>query len=135
MKTQELMSKNVVTIDYKDSALEAVKLMLKNKIRHIPVMRKDKIMGMLSVEQLQSLRGPLDYISVGKICDKFVVYAEPNSEVEEISHAFQSVKVQAVPVLDDSGHVVGIVTPMDFVKFLPDVVSYIRAKDVSPQYA
>ena len=135
MKTKELMTKNVVTIDHKESALEAVRLMMKHKIRHLPVIKDNDVMGILSVDQLQSLCGSFDKVTVGRICDKFVVYASPESDIEEISHAFTSVKVQALPVLDKKGSVVGIITAMDFIKFLPNIINFVRAKDVIPCYA
>lgn len=42
------MSRGVVTIDHKRSAIEAAKLMMKHDIGRIPVMEKDKIIGIIT---------------------------------------------------------------------------------------
>ncbi len=42
------MSRNIVTIDHKKSAIEAAKLMIKHDIGRIPVMEDDKIIGIIT---------------------------------------------------------------------------------------
>ena len=42
------MSRNVVSIDYDKSAIEAARLMIKNDIGRIPVMQDDKIIGIVT---------------------------------------------------------------------------------------
>jgi acetoin utilization protein AcuB len=128
MKAQEVMTKNTVTINYKQSALEAVKLMLGRKIRHLPVLKNGKVIGILSVNQLQSLSAQFHQTRVGDICDKFVVYANPESDVAELSHAFTDVKVEAIPVLDIKGHLMGIITQFDFVKLIPELLQNSEAR-------
>jgi CBS domain-containing protein len=47
-----IMSAPVVTIDLNMSMSVAVVLMLERNIRHLPVMKGDKILGMISIRQL-----------------------------------------------------------------------------------
>jgi acetoin utilization protein AcuB len=134
MKAQEVMTKNTVTIDYKQTALDAVKLMLGRKIRHLPVLRKGKVIGILSVGQLQSLSSQFHQTQVGDICDKFVVYASPESDLAELSHAFTDVKVEAIPVLDIKGHLMGIITQFDFIKLIPELLLSTKSQGPSTAF-
>ena len=47
-----IMSKNVITLNSKDDLSKAELLFKNNKIRHIPVVSGDKIIGMLSYTDL-----------------------------------------------------------------------------------
>jgi tRNA nucleotidyltransferase (CCA-adding enzyme) len=42
------MSRNIITISYDRSAMEAAKLMIKHDIGRIPVMQNDKIVGIIT---------------------------------------------------------------------------------------
>lgn len=44
-----LMRTNVVTIDFRDSIMNAVDLMVEKKIRHLPVTNNDFLVGMISI--------------------------------------------------------------------------------------
>jgi len=107
MTAQEVMTRNTATIDYDKNVLDAVRIMMDRRIRHLPVIKKGQVMGILSVNQLQSLKTRFEDALVGDICDKFIVYAAPESSLEDIMRAFTEVKVDAMPVLDINGHVMG----------------------------
>lgn len=51
-KISEVMSRNVVTIDYGESLDNAALLMNKNKIKRLPVLRKGKLAGIITVTDL-----------------------------------------------------------------------------------
>jgi len=49
VKIQEIMSKSLITVDPDASIREAARLMLKNKIRRIPVVEENKLVGIIVV--------------------------------------------------------------------------------------
>ena len=48
------MTKNVITCDIKMRSDELMMVMSKNKIRHIPIKKKDKLLGMVSIGDVVS---------------------------------------------------------------------------------
>jgi CBS domain-containing protein len=53
-KIESVMTKKVVTISPEADELEAIELMGKNKIRRLPVVKNDRLVGILSVTDLES---------------------------------------------------------------------------------
>ncbi len=52
-KVSEIMTSPIISIDKEDSLAKASELMNKNKIRHIAIADKGKIVGILSVKDLE----------------------------------------------------------------------------------
>ncbi len=53
---QEVMSKNVVTIQADQTLEEASHLMIENKIKKLPVLEKDKLVGIITATDLISVQ-------------------------------------------------------------------------------
>ncbi len=51
-KAKELMTKNVITCTHEDSSEELLDLMVKKHFRHMPVIEKDKLIGVISIGDL-----------------------------------------------------------------------------------
>ena len=51
-KAKELMTKNVITCTHEDSSEELIYLMVKKHFRHMPVIEKDKLIGVISIGDL-----------------------------------------------------------------------------------
>jgi CBS domain-containing protein len=49
---EEIMTKNIITIDASDRFDKGLELMTENRIRHLPVMENKKVIGMLSLGDL-----------------------------------------------------------------------------------
>lgn len=61
MRISELMSKNVITCAPGTSVFEAMALMKRHRIRHLPVVDGDKLIGMISIrDALELLRRDAD---------------------------------------------------------------------------
>ena len=57
-KVSGVMAKNTITIDEDDEMSNAAELMAKNKIKHLPVLRGDKLCGIITASDL--LESPED---------------------------------------------------------------------------
>jgi CBS domain-containing protein len=51
-KIEDIMTKDVITIDINDNYAVGLEIMTENRIRHLPVMDKSKVVGMLSLGDL-----------------------------------------------------------------------------------
>jgi acetoin utilization protein AcuB len=56
-KIESVMTKRVITINPEADELEAIRLMGRNKIRRLPVVKNDRLVGILSVTDLESRIG------------------------------------------------------------------------------
>jgi CBS domain-containing protein len=49
---EEVMTKDVITIDANDTYDKGLEIMTENRIRHLPVVENEKVIGMLSLGDL-----------------------------------------------------------------------------------
>jgi acetoin utilization protein AcuB len=52
MKVKERMNQQVITIDQDESLTEAFQLLKENNIRRLPVMHKNKVVGIVTLSDL-----------------------------------------------------------------------------------
>jgi acetoin utilization protein AcuB len=131
MLVQYWMNKNVVTVDAEDSMLDATKILKDRDIRHLPVLRKGKLVGIVTDRDLKKaspseattlevheLLYLLANIKVEEIMTKNPVTVPPYYTVEEAAEILLSKKISGLPVVDDEGKVVGTITQTDIFKVL-----------------
>lgn len=53
--TRDVMTRDVVSCSMKDRVIDIYKILLKNKIRHIPISENNKLVGMLSIRDFNVL--------------------------------------------------------------------------------
>jgi acetoin utilization protein AcuB len=130
-KVNQLMTGGVVTIDPEASGHDAVALMVRNKVRHLPVVdRAGRLCGIVTDRDLRHrLFTPEVFRSIGtvpverllseaRVCDVMsapVISVEPDAELEEAARAMAEAKVGSLPVVD-RGRMVGIVTETDLLR-------------------
>jgi CBS domain-containing protein len=54
VKVNDLMTENVLTVKQSDLLQECMKIMTSNRIRHLPVMNDDSLLGILSISDVVS---------------------------------------------------------------------------------
>jgi len=125
------MSKNVITVDEKDSMQDAMKLLKENDIRMLPVMKKGKIVGIVTDRDLKRASASdattleihelfylLTRIKVKEIMTKEVITVPPDFTVEETALVLQKNKISGAPVVDSKGKLVGTITQTDLFRVL-----------------
>ena len=134
MKVRDIMSTNVVTVDEKTSIHDARKIMEAHRIRRLPVMKKDKLVGLvtermlleaspspatsLSIHELHYL---LAKMTVKDIMVKNPYTVSPDMPVEEGLQLGQEKGYGAFPVVE-GGRLVGVVTESDIVRLMTRVL-------------
>lgn len=131
MLVKDWMSKEVITVDVNDSMLSATKLLKQKEIRMLPVMKKGKLVGVVTDRDLKGASASdattlevhellylISKIKVGEIMTKNPVTVPPDFTVEETAEVLLNKKISGVPVVDYAGKVVGTITQTDLFKVL-----------------
>lgn len=125
-----LMSKNVVTIEVHEPLDKAQTLMQQNKIRHLPVLRKGKLVGILSLTDLMRLSFSDNFGETEAEADaavfkmlgiRHVMKMKPETissgnTVRDAAAILSSREFHALPVMEGDA-VVGIVTTTDLIRY------------------
>jgi acetoin utilization protein AcuB len=136
MKAAEIMTENVTTIGESTTIGEALQVMEEQDIRHLPVVRGEEVIGMLSDRDLRALGISLvtdvegmDRLQArfrGKVTDLMtanVITVDPETDVQEIVDVMLEEKISAVPVVDeDTGRLAGIVSYVDVLRAVRNII-------------
>jgi acetoin utilization protein AcuB len=131
MLVKNWMSKKVITIDADDSMQDAMRLLKEHGIRRLPVMKKGKLVGIVTDRDLKKASASdattleihellylLTKVKVKDIMTKDPITVPPDYTVEETAQVLLESKISGAPVVDESGKVVGIITQSDLFRVL-----------------
>ena len=131
MLVKNWMSKKVITADVNDSMADAMKLLKEHHIRMLPVMKKDKLVGILTDRDLKRASASdattleihellylLSRIKVKDLMTKNPITVPPDYTVEETACVLLDNKISGVPVVDGKENVVGVITQTDIFKVM-----------------
>ena len=127
----EIMTKNIIALNRDDDLETAEMLFKRNKIRHIPVVAEDVIIGMLSYTDLLRIsfadavyetEDEVDTLvynmfTIDQVMAKNVVTVASTATIKEVAKILAENEFHALPVVDD-GRLVGIVTTTDLINYL-----------------
>ena len=142
-RVADLMSREVVTIRPDDSVLHAHQLMCERRIRHLPVLGgNDGLTGIVTMRDVMaasasSLEHPSDAARarvletgrVGDVMEAHVCTAAPGESAATAGERMARLKIGCLPVVDEDGHVLGIVTQDDFVHWATSHMARHEAAD------
>ena len=125
------MTRDVVTISPDASLPEAHRLMTRNNIRRLPVIKDGKLVGIVTrgdvrgaePSQASSLTiWEINYL-LAKLKIKEIMSSNPLTVAEvitlgEVAKIMLDNKVSGLPVLDSSGQVIGIITESDIFRMI-----------------
>ena len=131
MLVQNWMSKSVVTIDVNDSMQDAIKQLKEHSIRMLPVMKKGKLVGIVTDRDLKKASASnattleihellylLTKIKAKEIMTKNPITVPPDYTTEETAQMLLSFKISGAPVVNGGGQVVGTITQTDLLRVL-----------------
>ena len=108
-----IMTTELLTMASSNTVGDAFELISKQKIRHIPVVDGDKLVGMVSQRDLLLFHEHVN-IPLSDIMQKELITIEPERSIRSAALLLQKHKIGSLPVLEE-GRLVGIVTDTDFV--------------------
>jgi len=125
------MSKNIITVDENDSMQDAMKLLKEHDIRMLPVVKKGKLVGIVTDRDLKRASASdattleihelfylLTRIKVKNLMTREVITVPPDFTVEETAEILQKNKISGAPVVDADGQIVGTITQTDLFRVL-----------------
>ena len=126
-----IMSTNIIALNREDDLEKAEILFKRHKIRHIPVVNEDVIIGMLSytdllrisfadaVDETETEIETLVYnmFTIDQVMAKNVVTVPSDATIKEVAKILATKEFHALPVVDN-GCLVGIVTTTDLINYL-----------------
>ncbi|HUT69393.1 MAG TPA: CBS and ACT domain-containing protein [Desulfatiglandales bacterium] len=134
MRTKDIMTTNVVTVNEKTSLIDAQRIMEAHRIRRLPVMKRDKLVGLVTKHKLLEvapspatslskweLNYLLDKLTVKEIMVKNPCTISPDTPVEEALRMGQEKGYGVFPVVED-GRLVGVVTESDIVRLMTEAL-------------
>ena len=157
MLVKDYMTRHPIMISPETPASEAQKLMIENRVRHLPVVGDGKrILGLITRDRLRVPPTDLGSLNVWeisrfladlKVKDMMVrgqdlVTIEPNETLERAAQTMIKQKIGCLPVVED-GVVVGIITEVDMLAELSNLLGgnvkgvrvVIRVPDQIGEYA
>jgi acetoin utilization protein AcuB len=118
MVVREYMSSKVITVERQCAIADARALLRQHRIRQIPVVHSDRLIGIVTDRDLRS--APAATQTVGEVMAAKPAVISPMVPIDEAARVLRKLKVGALPVVDDR-KLVGIITTADvldaFVEF------------------
>ena len=134
MLVKNWMSTPVVTIEANDSMERAIELMKENCIKTLPVMKNDRLVGIVTDRDLKrasasdatslavyELLDLLAKIKIKNIMTKDPVTVHPDFTIEEAANLLRKKRISGAPVVNDQNRLVGIITKEDLFKVLSSI--------------
>lgn len=126
----EIMTRNLIKLNLSDELTKAEELFKTHKLRHIPVVAENKIIGMLSYTDLLRVSYAdvvereadnvesivFNMFSIRQVMTKDVVIINPETTIKETAEILSKNEFHALPVCDND-NLVGIVTTTDLIKY------------------
>jgi acetoin utilization protein AcuB len=116
MLVGQIMSTRIITISPDKRVGQALKLMQKYQIRHVPVMEKNRMVGWITSRDLREvlLASMLEEIKVGDVMVQAPISVTPNTDVEEAARLIHEHKIGGMPVVEGD-RLRGVITMQDLI--------------------
>jgi acetoin utilization protein AcuB len=118
MLVKKWMSENLITIGPHESAIKASMLLRDNHIKHLPVVEKDKLVGIVTDSDMLRISTPSDTLRVEHVMTKNPVTVPWNYTIGEAAETLLKYDISGVPVVGVHDKVIGIITEGDLFKVL-----------------
>lgn len=117
LRVSDLMSTAVITANASETVKEAHSDMQVGVIRHLPVLDdRRRLVGMLSDRDVLRVVGAKRNGKVADIMTREVVTIAPATPAHEAARLMLDLKISSLPVVDEDGALVGMVTQTDYLE-------------------
>jgi acetoin utilization protein AcuB len=128
MLVKHWMVKKVVSIPKNCHLVEALSLMKKYSIRHLPVVEDQNLLGMITESDLRQVMIPslMEDMRLDQVMVKNPVTIGPEEPLEEAARLIYRYKIGGLPVVD-KGKLVGILTTPDILTAFIQLMGVLEA--------
>lgn len=130
MRVEDIMTTKVFTVEQHDLIDRVFFLIHYEKIRHLPVVEKGKVIGIVSDRDLYKVLGPKNnsnviegnselhviHKKVQNIMHRGVLTIRPDAYVSEAAAVMANNRVGALPVVDKENKLLGILSATDILR-------------------
>ena len=132
MMVKDVMKTQLVTLNADSKLGFANDIMYLGRIRHLPVVKGDTIVGILTQRDLyrssltsiltnwKENKEFLDSIKVSEVMTKNVITVAPDATIEEAAQIMIDKKVGGLPVVKEKNKLVGLITETDVLQYFVD---------------
>jgi CBS domain-containing membrane protein len=144
MKVCDLMTSEPMTATESTSLLAVWERMNLARIRHMPVVRGPRLVGLVSSRDVlaaapsrlvdddeQLAREMLSRVPVAEVMKRELITVLPDTELETVCDELLERKIDCLPVVDADGNLLGIVTASDFLKLARTLLQMTRRFETS----
>ncbi len=129
LKVEDVMVKEVITIDENSTVKESAEVMNKFEIGCLIAVRKGKAMGIITERDLlkrviADARDPAK-TKVKDIMSSPLVVVEPSTDLEEAVKLMFQMKIKKLPVVDGK-HLIGLISLTDIARFQPQMMKILK---------
>ena len=126
LQVKDSMAREVTTLSPGDTAGDALALCRERRIRHLPVLKGGRLVGIVSDRDLRSSTpafgdpdraAALQRVLVEKVMAREVVTADPDDPIEQAANTMRERKIGCLPVMQGD-ELVGILTTSDVMEAL-----------------
>jgi len=131
-KVKDIMKSPVRTIFSDEPIINAIKMMKELGFRRLPVLDRDNnLVGIVTDRDLrQATNSPVVFhdisydeylvneIRVGACMSSMPVTITPEADIVDAARIMENMKIGGVPVVDNTGRIVGMVTVSDLINYL-----------------
>ena len=118
MLVKNWMNKALVIIKPNTSVIKAQILLQEKHISHLPVMEKEKLLGIITERDIKRLLVPSETLLVKNIMTHDPVTVPWDYTIGEAAEILLEHDISALPVIDPNGKVTGIITKGDLFRVL-----------------
>lgn len=136
----DLMTRDVVTLEESDSLLEVDDVLKRQHIRHLPVVRQGKLVGLVSHRDLLRALGkhPASApqpVAIADIMTRGLETVTPDVSARDAIYRLLDGRFGCLPVVAGDGRLVGIVTEADFMRLASRLLDAADADEGAPRGA
>jgi CBS domain-containing protein len=131
LPVSSIMTTKLITLNVKDGLDKAEHLLKKHKIRHIPVLKNNKIVGMLSLNDIlrisfadgayreeENIASSIyEMFTIRQLMIRNLETVTPETTIKEVAELLINREYHSLPVVED-GNLKGMVTTTDIIKYL-----------------
>ena len=118
-RAAEVMSRDLITVTRQTPFDRVGAILHRMHVRHLPVVDEDgTLVGMLSDRDLHHAQAGASW--VGEVLGAELLYARPSDDLLDIVRLMIDHRVGAIPIVDEGGHAIGIVSYVDALRAMAD---------------
>lgn len=127
MKVESWMVKDVVTITSKSAIKDALMVMKKHSVRHLPVVDKGSFVGLVALGDLKQaiIASMIEQLKVSDVMIREPYTITRETTLEKAAQIIYEKRIGCLPVVEDD-KIVGILTVNDILKAFIDIMGVLK---------